>query len=241
MRLRLSLATWAAIALVAVSAAAIVIRAAYAFLDEWAPDIAIEALAIAFALLVVESIFRRNERLRAAPHVRRALTSIASSLRVYAGIAAHHYAIHHNQTFSPIPVSVRDVLRHWLNGVENEDGVDLGGWPPRLVQKGVELAHDAHAAAELDRDWLPDDLLAAVNALDDCARDAEQDMELARFGIVERITGNERRVWERNFVHSAAQLAAVVERHAPEELNLRASVIDAATRHRSRRESSGTQ
>jgi hypothetical protein len=92
---QLSLVTWAAVVLAGVAIVAVVVAIASDRFDNWTPNIATEALAIAVTIGVVERIVRReNERL-VRPRVGRAMQVLAFAIKRFVqGCIFDYFARH---------------------------------------------------------------------------------------------------------------------------------------------------
>lgn len=94
-RRRLSPTTWVAVLLAMIAGLAIVIGAATAEFDNWAPNIATEALSIAVTIAVVERIVRRESERRVRPRVDRALRVLTGAYLWFSRMVALDYASTH--------------------------------------------------------------------------------------------------------------------------------------------------
>jgi len=162
---------WVAAALSVIGLTFLTIGLTTSKLDNWAPNIATEAFAIALTIAVVERIVRRThereEEQRIQPRRDRALHVLAFAFRKFAWFAQFDYACTHTSTNpEDLPTDPVEVLTLWQEQHGNEDGQRPGrvGWP-LLIDHGVELVEKAQAVGATEREHLPADLVVALDNL----------------------------------------------------------------------------
>lgn len=160
--------TWVAVVLTLIAGSALVVAIATASFDNWAPNIATEALSIAVTIAVVERIVRRENRRRIQPRVDRALRVLSSAYIQFTRIAIFDYASTHlTADLKEMPEDPVAVLGFWQERYGREDAPRARGKDGRslLLSEGVKLVRKAQLVADSDRELLPPDLVIALDNL----------------------------------------------------------------------------
>ena len=129
--------------------------------DNWAPNIATEALAIAVTIGVVERIVRReNERL-VRPRVDRALQVLAFAVQWFArGCVADYFVRHPDSNIAELPDDPLELLAVWQNDYEVTSNPRI---PRGLLHHATEFVEKVQMIAEANRDLLPADVVVAAD------------------------------------------------------------------------------
>lgn len=171
--MRLRLTDRLAIGLVGVSVLAVAVWATADALDEWAPNIATEALSIAVTIAIVDRIVRSETGRR--PRVRAALGRIAEALRVMGALVWSEYKTS-RETPVVMPEDLVAVLDLWLAAEEEESAderidddirrqvVDEDDIRPQVVDEASRLATELEQLRRDDGDYIEDPLLLALDA-----------------------------------------------------------------------------
>jgi hypothetical protein len=158
---QLSPVTWAAVVLAGVAIVAVVVAITTDRFDNWAPNIATEALAIAVTIGVVKRIVRReNERL-VRPRVDRAMQVLAFAVQWFArGCASDYFVRHPDSDIAELPDDPLDLLAVWQDDYEVTSNPLL---PRGLLRHASEFVEKVQMIAEADRDLLPADVVVAAD------------------------------------------------------------------------------
>jgi hypothetical protein len=166
-RWKLSPTTSVAAALVAVAIAALVVAVTTAVFDNWAPNIATEALSIAVTVFVVERIVRREAERQLQPRRERALSVLANAFIKFSRMAHFDYAgTHLASDLSEIPEDPVEMLRVWQENYDAKDAPHVpAGSRPLLLEEAVAFVEKAQRIVDTERNQLPSDLVVAVENL----------------------------------------------------------------------------
>lgn len=164
-----------------------------------------ESLSIALTVAVVERIVRREETLRKAPRVNRALMHINAEFARFVDAVALDYVATHVEHPRPIPRDRIALLDQWLEDQDRADRphVPLPPDDETLREQGQEFARQVDQYDHRDRDVLEPELVAAI-----------RDVWSSRQNSIE---------WERRIGHTVAPLELV----DPEALSYRTLVAGA--------------
>jgi hypothetical protein len=145
-----------AIVLIAVSALAVAAAIFSNALDHWAPNIAVEAIAIALTVAVIDRIIREREAARRKPRLDRAMRDVGSEFQMLVRLIALDYVRTHEETARAMPEESLQLLDQWLEDQGTEDverDLSTGG-VPFLVNAALQAAEslrrhplDVHAGA----------------------------------------------------------------------------------------------
>lgn len=155
------------LALALVALVAVGIAARFNAFDNWAPNIATEALSILVTVAVVERIVRRESERRVAPRRERALAVLSNAVVRFSMNASGDYLVTHLDNAVPPPSDPVGILDGWLLGYGNEDAPRRPGpgGLSRFVDDCVELIERTQRVIDSDRDVLPPDLVVAADNL----------------------------------------------------------------------------
>ncbi|MDX6453833.1 MAG: hypothetical protein QOH16_3882 [Gaiellaceae bacterium] len=162
-----------AVTLAAIAAVAIVINRMSSLLDQWAPNIATEAISVLVTIIVVDRIIDNRERLRMKPRVERALRDVGGDFRMLVRGIAWDYRATHAATFEPIPTTSLGVLDHWLANVGREDSeraVHGDNDLPAAVTHALQVATSLQRVRDNDKDVLEPEVVAAIDEFEEDAR-----------------------------------------------------------------------
>jgi hypothetical protein len=174
---------WAAIGFALTAVLFLVLRSASdtAWVVEWAPNLAVEALSIAATILIVDRIVRREERRRLRPRLESAYRGIGRQVRSFLHGVAREYVKGHGHPDEADPRRFALALDAWLRavGTDNvERRVDDG--LPYLFHSASYHAEQLAAIADRDREILPPELVAAIDRLQTQLDAARGGFELMR-------------------------------------------------------------
>jgi hypothetical protein len=201
-------------------------------LDDWAPNVATEAMSIAITVLIVERIVRAEHRRRVRPRVERVVSRIGLDLRMFTGAVVIDYAGTHHSSFRSIPHTTEALLDFWLAEQSNEDAARQaleGEWLPMVLLEAREFVRHLQDVRERDLDVMEPDL---VSALDDFQLRVAQAINL--LGLAHGNTEDRdetARVAVRNVVTGARDFAAVFARYGPEWMRIPELTLKAAASH----------
>jgi hypothetical protein len=215
---RPTLAGWAAFVLVGIAAAAVLLWFFANALDDWAPNIGVEALAIAATIVIVERIVRHEARRRLLPRIESVIDGLRSELRDFLSGITVDYASTHLNTFRPLERDSLDFLDQWLAEKDAQDSCQWLSDPrrrselPLVLHQGVRLGRALRAYRELDREVMEPEL---VRAIDDYIWHGWQH-GLTMYELRDHAEpGSGFSLAEESVVRAARQFAEVLARHDP--------------------------
>jgi hypothetical protein len=191
---RPSLATWWALAFVAIFVAAVLLWEFTHVAHDWMPNFGVEALAIAATITIVERIIRREASDRLRPRAESTMRGLRVEFRQFLSGVTIDYAGTHLHSFRPLARDSLAFLDQWLADKDAQDACQARTWdeernqPPLVVHQGVEFAKALRAYRELDREVMEPEL---VRAIDDYLWLGSQH-GLMMYGLSRDATGAER-------------------------------------------------
>lgn len=222
--------TWTTLVLAAVAVAAVAAWFTADALDEWAPNIATEALSIAVTIAIVERIVRHEAQGRLRPRLERISSGIGVRFHEsWIRVLALDYATTHIWTFCPLPTNTLALIDHWLAGQQEEDATRLevlDGADPALFGSAESLADSLQRYRESDRDVLEPDLIAAMDGFADSAKEAWVLYRVSRRHGLEQ---DDERVALRHIVLGARRFGEVLLHHDPQWREVPEHLISSAT------------
>jgi hypothetical protein len=160
-RPRLSPVTWAAVVLIGVAVVAVVVAIASDRFDNWAPNVATEAFAIAATITVVERIVRRENQRLVQPRVGRAMRVLVFAVEWFARQCVLDYAVRHaDADTSNLPEDPLEFLALWQEEYKTTSNPRI---PRALMSYAGEFVERVQRIAEADRDLLPADVVVAAD------------------------------------------------------------------------------
>ena len=217
-RPRLSLGTWAALGFVGLASLAGLVSWGTDALDDWAPNVAVDSLALAATIVIVERIVRREARERLRPRVESAMQALRQEFRGFVSAVTVDYAGTHLHTFRPLPRNALAFLDQWLADKGAQDACQTMMWDrlTLVLHQGNQLGKALRHYRELDRDVLEPEV---VRAIDDYLwlglQWASTSLGLARSGYTRRTLGEGYASAETIIVEQARAFGEVLARHDP--------------------------
>jgi hypothetical protein len=214
-RLRVTAVTRIALTLVAVAAIAAAISIVSSRFDNWAPNIATEALSIAVTVAVVERIVDRS---RKAPLVERTLAHMkAEFARLVVAVALDYASTHRARA---IPRDALALLRQWL---DDQDTADLPHMPlppdeETLRDQAREFVRQVEQYEHRDKDMLEPDLRAAMRDLWGSLQHSEYWERQMGHTVAPKELVDPERLSYRALIGSAHAFGEVLRRYAPASL-----------------------
>jgi hypothetical protein len=216
---RPSLATRAALAFVGVAGLAVLVWWLTDALDDWAPNVAVEALSIAATIVIVERIVRREARQRQWPRIESAMRGLRQEFRKFVHGLAWDYARTHLHTFRPLPRDALAFLDHWLAGKKEQDACQVPVPGDERVEisyvlyEGLMMGNALRIYREIDREVMEPEV---VRAIDDYLWHGVQHGQ-TMYAIAGRSADPDKgyAIAETAIVRAARAFGEVLERHDP--------------------------
>jgi hypothetical protein len=168
-RPRPSLGTQAALAFAGLAGLAGLAWAFTEALDDWAPNIAVEALSIAATITIVERIIRHEARERLRPRIESAMDGLRQEFLKFVHGLAWDYAATHLHTFRSLPRDALAFLDHWLAEKDAQDACQVPVPDDKRVEisyvlyEGLEMGNALRIYRELDRDVMEPEVVRAID------------------------------------------------------------------------------
>jgi hypothetical protein len=140
-------------------------------LDAWTPNVVVGFVGLAATITFVEWIVQREHRERVRPRMERALDELSRALSSFAFHTHSDYVMTHLKPVDPaemnIPNDPAELCTFWVEGQDQIDNPrptkDGVSW---FLSECVEFVRRAQRVADSNRDFLPAELVVAIDRLD---------------------------------------------------------------------------